>query len=106
MDTIRGVFWLTVDEISAVSMKVANCLDSNDPSITAEHRGQMMEIGKEFGVAKTRYETGPIPAKNLRAALGKPAGTIPVRMSRQEVHALMECAELPISILDKLFYGM
>lgn len=100
MEEPRDAIWLKVEDIHVLGRAIANKLDT--PVLVLEHRQVLDDIAKELGVARTRYETGPIPASKLRAALGKPEGSIPVRMSRKEALVLLQVLDLPIAVKDKV----
>lgn len=97
----RSAVWMTAKEIVIVGSLVANCLDSSNTS--AEDKLILVDVDRELGVAKSRYETGPIPPKELRTALGKEQDTVPVKLSRVEALVLLRCIDLPISVRNKVF---
>lgn len=100
MESSRDAIWLTLEDIQNLSKSIADKLDT--PDLDPESRQVLRELAKEMGVARTRYETGPIPAHKLRAALGKPEDSIPVRMSRKEALILLQVLDLPIAVKDKV----
>ena len=97
----RSAVWMTAEDIATVGKLVAECLDSNETP--SEDKIVLVDIDRELGVAKSRYETGPIPPKILRAALGKAKDTVPVKLSRLEALVLLRCIDLPISVRNKVF---
>lgn len=99
---IRNAYWFTEEQCSQTSLCLVNLLD--DPiaclEFTSEERLALWEINQELSVARSRYETGPVPASSLRAALGKNGDSYPVRLSTDEIALLIRCKTLPISVRD------
>lgn len=89
--------WLSHKEQEELRQFLAEQLDN--AILTPLERDSIEQVLVELGVATTRYRNSTVPGEKLRVALGKPNGSIPLHLSKDEL--LVTISHLPTQSLLK-----